>query len=68
LAIKGRHQTTGKRVYLKAAKKTFEIVAKFSNLRTAVTNQRFIQEQEQTAVGEFLLPHTSEQFVFTPAV
>jgi hypothetical protein len=45
VAIKYRHQTTGHKLFLKADIKTYENVAKITNLRTVETNQKRNQEE-----------------------
>jgi hypothetical protein len=57
----------GQKHGIKIVNRSFEGVAKFRYLRTTLTDQNCMQE-EQTKFGECLLAFGPESFVFPPAV
>jgi hypothetical protein len=62
-------QKAGQRRSIKTANRSFEDVTKFKYLGTTPTDQNCIHEdEEQTELGECLLPFDSECFVIPPAV
>jgi hypothetical protein len=48
-----RHQTTGQNHYIKVANKSFEYVAKFKYLGTALTNRDCIYEEINNSLNSF---------------